>query len=465
MSILMQDLNEAYVSGIKTKYADRFDACAKVDTSFSDEQAMKLGIMLENTEQAFAKCGSIFESTQTTGVADGLKNMYFDIITAAFPNLIAEQLFSVQPLRQKMGQIFFLKYLYGSSKGNIKKGDEIFTFNNIAGYDNRNYTGEIVEDEAITECEAGNTVKTFTGNLAYIPLIPGTVHILAGAVTAVDNGQGVLTGTGVTGTINYATGAYEITYTTAPVSTDIAANYEFDMGYAPSTIPEIDIQIADTIIQSRPRKLRGTYSLDAGYDLQMAQGINIQDTLLEAAAAQLKHETDGDLIRDVFAQAHNTISWNSTYSNQTQQLSKLDFYQDFIDVIVKGSSMIRQETKRVTGNWIVCGKQASDILSFIGAPRFVFSGNASAVGPHYAGMLDNKWKVYFDPFLGENEFLIGYKGDTLVDAGMVYAPYLPFFATQTLMMDDFVGRRGFATSYGKKMVNAKLYTKGTITSV
>ena len=126
--------------------------------------------------------------------------------------------------------------------------------------------------------------------------------------------------------------------------------------------------------------------------------------------------------------------------------------------------MIRQATKRVSGNWIVVGKMGGDILEFIGAPRFVHSGNRSAVGPHFAGTLDGKWKVFVNPFLGEKEFLIGYKGDTLVDAGMVYAPYLPFFATETVMMDDFVGRRGFASSYGKKMVNSNLYVKGQITT-
>ena len=91
------------------------------------------------------------------------------------------------------------------------------------------------------------------------------------------------------------------------------------------------------------------------------------------------------------------------------------------------------------------------------------AGNANAVGPHFAGTLDGKWKIYVDPFMGENEFLLGYKGANLIDAGMVYAPYLPFFATETVMLEDFGGRRGFASSYGKKMVNSGLYTKGLIT--
>lgn len=44
----------------------------------------------------------------------------------------------------------------------------------------------------------------------------------------------------------------------------------------------------------------------------------------------------------------------------------------------------------------------------------------------------------------------------------VYAPYLPVFATQLIMLDDFIGRRGFATSYGKKMLNNLFYVAGTM---
>ena len=177
----------------------------------------------------------------------------------------------------------------------------------------------------------------------------------------------------------------------------------------------------------------------------------------------LKHEIDGDLLRDVYMQAGNTVTWNNGYNNANAGISKREYYEDFIDCLIKASSTIRQKTNRVEANWITVGKTEADILTFIGAPRFVSAGNTNAVGPHFAGTLDGKWKIYVEPFFGEDEFLLGYKGSTLLDAGLVYAPYLPFFATETVMLDDFVGRRGFASSYGKKMVNNNLYVKGLIT--
>ena len=43
-----------------------------------------------------------------------------------------------------------------------------------------------------------------------------------------------------------------------------------------------------------------------------------------------------------------------------------------------------------------------------------------------------------------------------------YCPYQPITTTSTIMLDDFVGRRGWATSYAKKMVQPMLYCRGEI---
>ena len=44
----------------------------------------------------------------------------------------------------------------------------------------------------------------------------------------------------------------------------------------------------------------------------------------------------------------------------------------------------------------------------------------------------------------------------------IYAPYMPILTTDILMPADFKGQQGYATSYGKKMVNSKMYLRGKI---
>lgn len=462
---LMSQLGEAYTRELLKKHEGRMRIVEEFYPQYSDDaKKITLCQMLENTGDLIdraANAGRIYESTQVANIKDGLKHQYFDIITAAFPGLISEDLFSVQPLRQKVGQIFFLDYVYGSNKGKIKKGDTIFSNLSIAGYEGNNYTGEVVDGETVGEGDG--TQQSFSGNLNYLPITPGSVVITAETVVAKDNGEGVLSGTGVTGTIDYNTGAYTLTYTTAPADeAPIEAVYEYDLSYAPSTIPALDLKVREQTITARPRKLKATYSLDAAYDLQQAQGINIDTAIQEAAANQLRHELDGTFIINTYNQAGLSKSWTNAYNAADPKISKKDYYELFIEALYQASSAIFQATKRVRGNWVVVGKTGADILKFIGAPRFISAGDSTSVGPHFAGTLDNEMKVYYNPFFGDNQFMVGYKGGTLVDAGKIIAPYLPFFSTQIAMLEDFVGRRGFASSYGEKLVNSNLFVKGTI---
>jgi uncharacterized protein YjbI with pentapeptide repeats len=70
---------------------------------------------------------------------------------------------------------------------------------------------------------------TFTGEhaLAQAPLVPGSLHVLAGEVELKDDGSGTLTSTeGSTGTIHYGTGVLKLSLARAPAETAVlAAHY------------------------------------------------------------------------------------------------------------------------------------------------------------------------------------------------------------------------------------------------
>jgi hypothetical protein len=63
----------------------------------------------------------------------------------------------------------------------------------------------------------GNGIlTTFTGTITGAPIYPTSILVSANLVSGADNGAGVITGTGVSGTINYETGAISVTFTTPP---------------------------------------------------------------------------------------------------------------------------------------------------------------------------------------------------------------------------------------------------------
>lgn len=89
-------------------------------------------------------------------------------------------------------------------------------------------TGNVVTATSGETYGTGNgATTTFAHTLAGVAgstgsspkVLPGSVTVTAGAVTATDNGAGVFTGTGIaSGTINYTTGACSITYSAAPAN-------------------------------------------------------------------------------------------------------------------------------------------------------------------------------------------------------------------------------------------------------
>jgi len=79
---------------------------------------------------------------------------------------------------------------------------------------------------------SGNGVDTtYSGNFANSPVLPGTVTIVAGAFALVDDGAGVLADVGVSGTIDYGTGAWSIDLSGVPLASGepIIASYQYSV--------------------------------------------------------------------------------------------------------------------------------------------------------------------------------------------------------------------------------------------
>jgi hypothetical protein len=78
----------------------------------------------------------------------------------------------------------------------------------------------------VIETGDGST-KAFTGNLAAYPVEPGTLVVADGVETFADDGSGRLTGSaGGSGTINYRTGAYAVTFNANVVNAvEVTAGY------------------------------------------------------------------------------------------------------------------------------------------------------------------------------------------------------------------------------------------------
>lgn len=95
-----------------------------------EDRKMGTAVLLENTERFLknsAKARNMFALNEATQPSDTsfFKQFAFNNLLAVYPNLIAPDLVSTQPMLSRAGEIRYMRVLYGSTKGKIKAGDTI----------------------------------------------------------------------------------------------------------------------------------------------------------------------------------------------------------------------------------------------------------------------------------------------------------------------------------------------------
>ena len=80
------------------------------------------------------------------------------------------------------------------------------------------------------------------------------------------------------------------------------------------------------------------------------------------------------------------------------------------------------------------------------------------MGIERVGSLNGRYKVYVDPYAPTESAIIGHKGDSLLDTGYIYAPYVPMQLTPVIYNSaNFAPVRGIITRYAKKVVNNRYF--------
>lgn len=418
-------------------------------------------ILLENLDQAIS---GLTETVRTTLIGD-FEKYAFPLVRAIFPELIANQLVSVQPMNGPVSLVFYMDYVYGTSKGAVTRGSRMFDSIGL-GSSNPNYSSETVENEVLDTTDRAINAA-FTPTFAFVPIRPGTVIITDGTLRITDDGNGNLVGdigSGGTNTIDYNSGVSSFSFGTDPAA-PVSATYEYDMENN-SALPEVDLVLVQSPVIAKPRKLKTNWSLESGFNLRTLHGLEIETELTSAVGSEIRFEIDREVVDRIskIAAAGSDFDAGSVGAESYSE-RKLAF----VDTIVSHGNKIFAQTGRASASWIMVGINVANIIEAL--PGFVrIPVGAMVKGPHKAGRLNGNWDVFKDPFgfgtgaTPYNNFMCGYKGTEFLEAGLVYAPYIPLYTTPTVVLDDFKARKGLATQYGMKVVNPKFYTSGKVTT-
>ena len=321
----------------------------------------------------------------------------FPLIRAIYPNLIANEIVSVQPMSGPTSLVFYFDILFGTNKGRIQRGQT--AFDAISGpQDSRFFSSDDVVEEVGALAPGGSA--NFQFSLSRLPVRPGTVEIRAGLVQVFDDGQGVLVGAGAAGTVDYASGLVNVTYTVAPAAaTEILATYRQDME-ANDDVPQLDLLLTSSPINARERKLRARWSLEAAQNLNALHGLDAEAELVAAVAEQIKFEIDRSIINDLFNLAlAGNVAWPTT---TPFGISFTEHKLSFIDAMIEASNLIFAATRRGQPNFMVVSIDMANIIET--QPTFVPESGAlstqSTTGVVKLGTLNGRWTIFKDPFFG-----------------------------------------------------------------
>jgi hypothetical protein len=233
---------------------------------------------------------------------------------------------------------------------------------------------------------------------------------------------------------------------------------------AESEMSELTIRFSSVTVNTATRKMRAHWTPELAQDLEAYHSIDAEAELTALLSEEVAAEIDREIIRDLINGAMFEARWDyaGLRNNANFFGTQKDWNQTLITRINEISAQIHKATLRGGANWIICSAEAGAIFDDL--EYFHVDGSAQAEAEKYnlgiekIGNLGNRYVVYKDPYMPANLVLCGHKGDTFLEAGYVYAPYIPLQLTQTIYdPNDFTPRKGIMTRYAKKMVNNRFY--------
>ena len=132
-----------------------------------------------------------------------------------------------------------------------------------------------------------------------------------------------------------------------------------------------------------------------------------------------------------------------------------DVYANMLALINIASQDIYKTTMRGPGTWVLTSPLIASFLESSaklqgGMDRVDAPTNNAGRTIEYKGKFAGKYDLFVDPMYPSDEIMVGYKGDNAMDAGYVYAPYIPLQQLPTVTdPDTFQPRKGILTRYGK----------------
>lgn len=462
--------------------------------------------LLENQAKAIVEdrlSEDITAAATTTGQLGTFQKFAFPLVRRVYPKLIANSLVGVQPMQGPVSQVFYL----GNSRA--RKGGGAGNTETVYSKFNLTYGGNVAEKIGSTS-GAGTAFGEagLDGDVAVNGF--DTSNVLAGGGTEL-TGEGAPSGTfggGIAAWPNPSsvmgymlssgerltgTGIPEMTFHieqeavvantrkmralwTLEASQDLKAYHNLDLERELTDLlsKELQLEIDRELIEDLRMLAYGFRDKSAaqlgGVDQNLMDpnyinlgdfpGIDSADATGTFVPAQFTYD---------FAGGGTQLGTPTTDSNvfvidfASTQLGLAprhvgEVYANLLALINLASQDIYRTTMRGPGNWLLTSPLMASLLE---SAAKLEGGIQAGDGPtnmgansiEFRGKFMGRYDLFVDPMFPQDEIIVGYKGSNAMDAGMIYAPYIPLQQLPTITdPESFQPRKGILTRYGKVQI-------------
>ena len=458
----------------------------------------------------------------TPGTGAQWAGVALPLVRKVFGQISTKEFVSVQPMNLPSGLVFYLDFQYGTTKAPFASGDSMYgdqggnaPFGNdsVGGAYGAGRFGYSINDTASTTAIAATasadwfadlnadgaySASAAAGDLAVysVPVSALGANYDAEAIrgfyltsSAISPSDILPAFTKIDGAniefvaakdLAVATDAVDVVFSLQPTDASRGdfedGNTALNAGNDPIAIPEINVQMKGEAIVAKTRKLKAVWTPEFAQDLNAYHSLDAEAELTSIMSEYISLEIDLEVLDMLIdSAAAGTEYWTAennkaldgsgfTNTNLGFYNSQGQWFQTLGTKMQKLSNIIHQKTLRGGANFLVCSPTVATVLESIPGYASNSDGDVTkssyAFGVQKAGAINNRYTVYKNPYMKENTILMGYRGGQFLEAGAVFAPYVPLIMTPLVYdPDTFTPRKGLLTRYAKKVVRPEFYGK------
>lgn len=449
-------LAEGYFKKYKT-YMQSFEkSLVSKAMDLQEHHLVQLGKQLDQWGEYKDMC----EANGSLNTLGELPKVALDVITATMSNTILPVIASTQVIEAQKSIIWFKNVKALDSKGNIVAGDKLVDprtgTKTPSGYASNEVVGEVVVDPTT----AAQVVYAFAVNggesirSQFIKVYLDSDN----SIFAKDfDGSGLLFGNGMSGTVNYDTGAISVTLAADPLGADkILVDYQQNLEEM-TDIRRITSVLESTDIEAKAYALKSVMGMFQLFALKKQFGDSALDDMTMDLTREINAEIGGDFIRKYTANAVGVTQFSLTIP---ANISEKQHREAYAFRMADAESEMIGNVGRGTVKVMIVGREHAALVRGLDGFQLLSDGNS--LGAHIFGTYKGITYVRVpEQALLDAKAGIGlYTGSSALESAGVYAPFMPLtIQASPLGPNPLTDQKVAATMAGTKVVVPGYATK------